>query len=455
MKWTLPLFCIASFILPRESSGQAPSISSFTMVRDNAFGSTWDTYDTTLVAFNAPGADGYHNIYFAHVTADDQIIDETCFTCGNPLLPGKNAGGAVFQPGGTYVAFVAEKAVHPGSSSNSVPGIGTFSDVWFMTRDGQHAYQMTNTPDTGNASGVIFPFFSPDGQRFTWTEMVGPVNVFNGKQFFGSWVIKTANIIDGPAGPSFTNIQTLQPGGVLGFNEGYGWNPDGTKLLFASCYDQFWVWDDQIYEMNDDGTDITQLSQCCNYNEHAFYTPDGTHVVWMTNTGANTGTTLGGDDYWTMNTDGSDRQRLTFFNDTTSAYWTGDTHILGHGCFSPDGTRMIGDVGGSQPIQIDPSQVGSIYIYRMNNVGAAGISSQRPVITGTIFPNPSSGAMTIILDRPVRNGYVKMYNALGEMAYSEYFNGNTATIDHKLTSGLYIVHVTEGRRTWNSKVRIE
>ena len=207
--------------------------------------------------------------------------------------------------------------------------------------------------------------------------------------------------------------------------------------------------------MNDDGTDITQLSQCCNYNEHAFYTPDGTHVVWMTNTGANTGTTLGGDDYWTMNTDGSERQRLTFFNDTTSAYWTGDTHILGHGCFSPDGTRMIGDVGGSQPIQIDPSQVGSIYIYRMNNVGAAGISSQRPMITGTIFPNPSSGAMTIILDRPVRNGYVKMYNALGEMAYSEYFNGNTATIDHKLTSGLYIVHVTEGRRTWNSKVRIE
>ncbi len=296
------------------------------MVRDSAFGSVWDTYDTTLVAYNALQSNGYFAVYFAHVTANNQLINETCFSCGNGQLPGKNVGAPVFQPGGKYVAVVAEKASHPGSSGNSVPGVGIFCDVWVLTRDGQKAWQLTNEPDTGSASGVIFPFFSPDGKEFSWTEMSAPVNLGNGKQYFGYWVVKIADFTDDSiAGPSLTNVRTLQPGGTPAFNEAYGWSPDGSKILFASDYDQFWVWDDQIYTMDTNGNNINQLTACCDYNEHGFYSPNGQYIVWMTNTGTNTGTTLGGDDWFIMHADSTDKQRFTFFNDTTSAFWNGST----------------------------------------------------------------------------------------------------------------------------------
>lgn len=417
---------------------QEPRISSFAMVRDSAFGSVWDTYDTTLVAYNALQSNGYFGVYFAHVSGN-QLINETCFTCLNNSLPGKNAGAPVFQPGGKWVGFVAEKANHPGSSSNSVPGIGSYSDVWVMTRDGQRAYQLTNTPDSGT-SGIIFPFFSPDGKEFSWTEMTCPVGI-NGQQEFGCWVINIADFIDDSInGPSLANIRTINPGGAQAFNEAYGWSPDQSKIIFASCYNQFWVWDDQIYVMDTNGNNINQLTACCDYNEHAFFSPDGKFIVWMTNTGTNSGTTLGGDDWFIMNADSTDKNRLTFFNDTTSQFWTGEVHVLGHGCFSPDGQRIIGDVGGDEPIQEDPSQVGSVYIYNLSY----GTNAIEPVnrgllLTCKVYPNPAQSQLQVItgFDEPLQ---YTVYNTEGsKLLQGQSLTRNFSVNVGNLASGMYFL----------------
>ena len=348
---------------------QKPEIS-VTLFRDSAFGAVWSRHDSNLVAYNAMQPNGYFGIYLANINSANHRINERCLTCDNPSLPGKNKGAPDFQSTGKYIVFIAEKANHPGSSANSVPGIGTYSDIWVLTLDGKKATQLTHTPNSrDSASGIIFSIFSPDGKKLSWTEMIGKVNIWKGRQQFGSWVIKTANFIDDSIrGPYLANIKVYQPGGVPAFNEGYGWSPDGSKLIFASCFNQFWVWDDQIYTMDILGSNIRQLTSTSNsypYNEHAFYSPDGKNIVWMTNRDAHKGSSKGGDDWWIMNSNSTNQRRLTYFNDPVSPYWTGSTHILGHGSFSPNGKRIIGDIGESKPIQVNPTAYGSIYVINL------------------------------------------------------------------------------------------
>jgi hypothetical protein len=72
-----------------------------------------------------------------------------------------------------------------------------------------------------------------------------------------------------------------------------------------------------------------------------------------------------------MNSDSTDQRRLTYFNDPASPYWTGTTHILCHGSFSPDGKRIIGDVGEKLPIQLKSNAYGSIYVINLIDLHSA------------------------------------------------------------------------------------
>ena len=44
---------------------------------------------------------------------------------------------------------------------------------------------------------------------------------------------------------------------------------------------------------------------------------------------------------WIMNTDGSNRQRLTFFNEPGKVGYTGENLVFGDSCWSPDGSRIL------------------------------------------------------------------------------------------------------------------
>jgi Tol biopolymer transport system component len=76
------------------------------------------------------------------------------------------------------------------------------------------------------------------------------------------------------------------------------------------------------------------------YNEHAYYSLDGTKIVWMTNLQS----TLGGCDWWIMNADGSGKdapdvlQRAGDPTSTGQAVWCGDT------AWFPDGRSFLGSV---------------------------------------------------------------------------------------------------------------
>jgi Tol biopolymer transport system component len=100
------------------------------------------------------------------------------------------------------------------------------------------------------------------------------------------------------------------------------------------------VWDQQIYTIDSaSGGDVQQLTWG-DYNEHAFYTPDGKSIVWMTNCQSK----RGGTDWWMMDADGSRKRRLTYFNERGHAHDLGHAVWAGLGSFSPDGRRFVGDI---------------------------------------------------------------------------------------------------------------
>ena len=291
--------------------------------------------DSQWVLYDCKHQDGYYNI---HICRPDGT-DDRCLTTLDNGLPHRHAGTPAWQPTGKYIALAAEKKVHPGGSVEAIPGFGGRSNIWVMLADGSKAWQLTDTGE-GKDFGVLFPTFSPDGTKMSWTERVHAGSLLHPRMWLGDWVIKIADFVDSSSGPRLANIRTLQPGGP-GFYEGYGFSPDGAKIIFCSDFERQNALNSQIYVMDAaDGKNLTCLTDGTSYNEHASFSPDGRHIVWMTNQG-NHG---GGTDWWIMHADGSDKQRLTHFNQAGFPESSPSSAYSGLTKWASDGLTLLGGV---------------------------------------------------------------------------------------------------------------
>lgn len=459
-KITLLFFILSFFTQSKIVNAQGPPIT-VTKFRDSALASAWCPYDSTLVAYNLIRPDGYYDIYTAHVGPGSTLLNEQCFNCLNASLPTKNFAQPCFQPTGRYMLFMAEKQVHAGLSADCIPGIGLYNDLWVMTMDGRKAYRLTTTPDTG-MSAMIEPYFNPKGNEIMWASMTAYASGA-GRQAFGYWVINIAPFIDDTInGPHIdsTHIRTIMPGGVSAFNEPYGWSPDGSRILFASDYNQLWVWDDQIYTCDTLGNNIEQMTSTAHsypYCEHGFYSADGKHIVWMTDLDNNVGGSVGGDDWFIMNSDTTDQERLTYFNDTNSSYWTGSKHVNCHGMYCSDNKRFIGDVGGSEPVQVNvDSSIGAIYI-----INTASVTGVTPVphpasLSCNLYPNPASTSVTVAVNTNSDNLYYSIYNLVGSKLEEGEFRGNSNNINvSRLPDGVYFLKIYNQYSALNKKFVVE
>jgi hypothetical protein len=459
-KTTTIFFIVFLFYQSQIVTAQMAHIT-VTRFRDSGTCSAWCPYNDTLVAYNLLQPNGYYNISLADVTPGNTLVHERCFTCGNSHLPGKNVAQPNFSPNGKYILFMAEQAVHPGNSVNSIPGIGRYNDLWVMTADGTKTYRLTTTLDT-NVNAMIEPYFNPAGNEIMWDIMTDTASGVL-KQIFGYWVIKIAPFIDDPVlGPYIdsTHIRTIQPGGINALNEPYGWSPDGSKILFASCYNQVTGLEDQIYSMDTDGTNIQQLSSTAHgykYCEHGFYNTTGTQIVYMTDRDADAGASVGGDDWWIMNSDSTDDYRLTYFNDTASSYWTGNVHINLHGSFCHDSNKFIGDVSGSTPVQQNvDSSIGALYIINLNYLtGIEPISEN--ALNCTVYPNPASNFITVAVNTTnTGNLNYSIYTLLGRKVTESVSNGKTCAIAvSNLSDGVYFLKISNQYSTIDKKIVIE
>src|SRR5208337_911300 len=231
---------------------------------------------------------------------------------------------------------------HPGNSVGATPGWGSYSDLWVATADGSHAWQLTDVP-VDKDHGTLLPEFSPDGRLLEWTERTAAGKALNPDRFAGFWVIKVADFDVAQDGtPSLSRIRTVSPAGDA-FNETGGFSADSTSLVFASDFETRNFWKSQIYRLDLASGATTRLTRGDSYNEHPRYTPDG-QVLWMTNAD----NPSRGTDWWTMNTDGSNPQRLSDFNSNGDARGFGgkqvDATVVQTSDWSADHRYFYGDV---------------------------------------------------------------------------------------------------------------
>ncbi len=300
---------------PLGHSGCGPPIT-YQVFQKDAFGVDWSKAND-LIAFNAKGSDGLYHIY----TVKPDGTNRQQLGVGPPSFPQRTTGTPVWSPSGRFIAFVAEKSTHPGNSVGATPGWGSYSDLWVATADGSRAWQFTDVP-ADKDHGTIIPEFSPDGRLLEWTERTAAGKVLNPDRFAGYWVIKVADFNVAPDGtPSVSGIRTVSPPGDA-FNESGGFSADSSSLVFTSDFETHNFWKNQIYRLDLNARATTRLTTGDGYNEHPRYTPEG-QVLWMTSAE----NLSRGTDWWTMNADGSNPQRLSSFNNDGDARGFGTKQV--------------------------------------------------------------------------------------------------------------------------------
>ena len=252
-------------------------------------------------------------------------------------MPNKHIACPYWHPSGKWLLITCEKAVHPGTSTDALPGFGAYTDIWLINSTGTKAYLIGNIPNDAD-HGVICPRFSHDGKQIVWTNRKTQPNILVPLQQAGYWTINIADFMFNPSDstPVVSNIRTIEPVSNA-FYECYGFSADDSKLIFCSDINQLSFLDEHIYTIDTLGNNLTKLTEM-DYNEHAFFKPDGSKIIWMSNTNS----VKGGTDWWRMNPDGSNKEQLTYFNEPDNAEYAGATVWAGLGSFAPDGTRFVG-----------------------------------------------------------------------------------------------------------------
>lgn len=293
---------------------------------------------TGLIAFDRAGANGIYELCTCKADGSDIKV----ISAGLEGLPGKNVGGPTWSPDGKWLVFQAEKATHDTMTAYApTPGGGMFNDLWALDMATKKARPLRVIPNSSDC-GVLHAHFSADGKRLSWSEMYsGPRG--GGAREFGWYWLMVADVKAGPDGLSLSNIRKFQPAGP-GFYENHGFSPDGKKLIYTTSaltptVSAMEREDICVYDMAmDQQMRLTQSG----YNEHAIFSPDGKQIVWMTNEGiASTGSAFRGTDYWIMNADGSNKRRLTYFNDPTSPMYVPGLTVASDFSWRPDGKAFV------------------------------------------------------------------------------------------------------------------
>jgi len=335
MKLSVPgIFLLATSCFAQTAAFTYPGI---TPIRPNGQGGRIDwSAKLNLVAYDTISANGYYDVH----TMNPDGSNDQCLTCNSTVLPGLHKGNPSFDFSGKWIVFQVEKA---GTSSvfNQLasPGSGLFNDVWVMDVKGTVFYPLTNVPAMN--SGVLHPHFNHAGTQVTWAQFVNPA-----PSPLGTWEVQIADLVYNSGVPSLQNVKTYQPGIMPRFYETHGFSLDDQSVYLCANPDpaQKWYGAD-IYVFTPATGAFVDLTNTPNdWDEHADLSPDGAHIVWISSTGIQLAANNEKSDYWIMNVDGSNKRRLTWFNNPGFPESQSSSVAAATSAWSPDGTRFLGYV---------------------------------------------------------------------------------------------------------------
>ncbi len=295
--------------------------------------------------------DGYVDVW----TCDSDGDNRTCVTRGVEGLPQLHNGNPAWHPNGEWIVFTAQNpdATEKRLSDLAVPGNGLNCNIWCIRPDGFDPVQLTHIPTSHTRpAGVLHPQFSHDGSTLFWA---GPEGVYEPGVTWGQWAMRLADVTMGAEGPELSNIRTLQPGGARCFYESHGFSPSDDRIIFCgNLQPNQPVEGMDIYTLNLDTGDLLRLTESFHdWDEHAHFSPDGSRIAWMSGRGLDvqissmkTGRWQQDlkTELWVMDADGSNRRRLTFFNEPAHPHseWIGGGRaVISDSAWMPDGERII------------------------------------------------------------------------------------------------------------------
>jgi len=156
-------------------------------------------------------------------------------------------------------------------------------DIYTMNVDGTNVKQLTNT--RGYDGG---PWWSPDGKQIVYrahhpkdsTELAQYNELLANNMIRPSKVELFVMNADGSNNRQITNLG--------GANFGPTWTPDGTRIMFASNYENPRSRDFNLFVVNLDGTGLTKITTHPEFDGFPMFSPDGTKLIWASNRNAKT-----------------------------------------------------------------------------------------------------------------------------------------------------------------------
>ena len=170
--------------------------------------------------------------------------------------------------------------------------------------------EKTITRLTNTDSFDEYPSWSPDGTKIAFASRI--------ESGYLSYQIYSMNA-DGTNQTRLTNNDTLDCSLGDCIDKHPSWSPDGTKIVFQKIYYINEGW--QIYVMNADGTNQTNISNNDSDDEEPSWSPDGTKIAF---TSDRDGVRFVNQIY-VMNADGTNQTRLTNSDTSnTGPSWSND-----------------------------------------------------------------------------------------------------------------------------------
>ncbi len=151
-------------------------------------------------------------------------------------------------------------------------------DIYSMAPDGSDVERLTNT--MGYDGG---PFYSPDGSTIVYRAH-RPTDPREVEDY-------TSLLADGLIRPSVLEIFVMNADGSDqtdithngAANFGPYWHPSGTKIIFASNKDDPTGRDFELYMVNEDGSGLERITYSDGFDGFPVFSPDGRYLVWGSN----------------------------------------------------------------------------------------------------------------------------------------------------------------------------
>jgi len=320
------------------------------------------------LAYDKAGEDGRYDVY---ITSTD-LLAERCLTCDMYALRKDNAMNPAWHPSGERL--VVQVQSHPKRLKFVAdplrlltPDRGVHSELYDIDRRGKHFTLLTRFAASGSA--VLDPHFAFDSDRLLWSERIKAR-----KGRYGAWQLRSAQFQVNRGGiPKLRRVRThAAPVDALIVPQGY--TPDDRGALVAANLEPGQSPDTlDLYRLRFDGGEPERLTHSrSGADEYARLSPTGRHLAFTSNAGIR-GTepdqfvpSSARRELWLMDADGSNKRRLTFFNDPTSEDSLGHTYV-GDLAWSPTGDQIAvhvlwgGSRNGDRPrealyrIHLDPS----------------------------------------------------------------------------------------------------